>query len=60
MPRQKKDAKNLNIRLATDIFNQLDQFCKESGQSKTTAVERILSKYFDEYFAIPEEQRKLF
>lgn len=60
MPRQKKDAKILNIKLARKISNQLEQFCEESGMSKTIATEKILSKYFEEYFSRPEEERTLF
>lgn len=60
MPRQKKDAKILNIKLAREISNQLEQFCKESGISKTVATEKILSKYFEEYFSRLEEERTLF
>lgn len=41
MPRQKKDAKILNIKLAREISNQLEQFCEESGISKTVATEKI-------------------
>ena len=40
MPRQKKDAKILNIKLAREISNQLEQFCEESGISKTVAPEK--------------------
>lgn len=60
MPRQKKDAKILNIKLAKEISNQLEQFCEESGISKTVATEKILSKYFEEYFSRLEEERTLF
>lgn len=60
MPRQKKDAKILNIKLAREINDQLEQFCEESGISKTVATEKILSKYFEEYFSRPEEERTLF
>ena len=35
MPRQKKDAKILNIKLAKEISDQLEQFCEESGMPKT-------------------------
>lgn len=59
MPRQKKESKNLNIKLALKISDQLDQFCKESGQSKTTAVERILGRYFDKYFSKSKDERIL-
>ena len=41
MPRQKKDAKILNIKLAKEISDQLEQFCEESGMSKTVATEKI-------------------
>lgn len=60
MPRQKKDAKILNIKLAREISNQLEQFCEESGISKTVATEKILSKYFEEYFSRLEEEHILF
>lgn len=60
MPRQKKDAKILNIKLAREISNQLEQLCEESGISKTVATEKILSKYFEEYFSRLEEERTLF
>lgn len=58
MPRQKKDAKILNIKLATSVNDKLECFCEESGQSKTVAVERFLDKCLDEYFERPEEVRK--
>ena len=60
MPRQKKDAKILNIKLAREISDQLEQFCEESGISKTVPTEKILSKYFEEYFSRLEEEHILF
>ena len=60
MPRQKKDAKILNIKLATTISEQLEQFCEETGMSKTTATEKILLQYLNGYFSRPEQDRKLF
>ncbi len=60
MPRQKKDAKILNIKLATPIHDRLEKFCEETGMSKTVATEKILSQYLDAYFDRPEEDRKLF
>ena len=60
MPRQNKDAKILNIKLATTISDQLEQFCEETGMSKTIATEKILSQYLAEYFSRPELDRKLF
>lgn len=55
MPRQKKDAKILNIRLAANVNDQLEQYCEDSGQTKTIAVERALSMFIDDYYA----ERKL-
>ena len=50
MPRQKKDAKILNIKLASSVNDQLEQFCEETGLNKTTATEKIMEKFFEEYF----------
>lgn len=59
MPRAKKDAKTLNIKLSAPIHDKLERFCEESGQSKTVAVERFLNRCLDEYFNKPEETRKM-
>ena len=59
MARTKKDAKILNIKLEREIYEKLERFCDESGQSKTVAVERFLNKALDEYFDRPEEMRKM-
>lgn len=58
MPRPKKDARNLNVKLDREIFEKLERFCEESGQSKTVAVERFLNKCLDEYFEKPEDMRR--
>ena len=39
MPRKKKDAKFLNIRLDRQIHEELEAFCTETGRTKTKAVE---------------------
>ena len=57
MPRQKKDAVSLNIKLATEVSVQLEEYCKETGQPKTTAIERILTEAFRDYFSQPEGKR---
>lgn len=41
MPRQKKDAKILNIKLAREISDQLEQFCEESGSLKLLRQRRF-------------------
>lgn len=60
MSRTKKDAKLLNIKLNCEIHEQLEMFCGESGMTKTTATEKILAQFLEEYFKRPEEERKIF
>lgn len=60
MSRTKKDAKILNIKLDREIHELLEQFCDESGMTKTIAVEKILAQYLAHYFERPENERKLF
>ena len=60
MSRTKKDAKLLNIKLDREINDELEEFCEESGMSKTMAVEKILHKYFVEYLKRPKDERTLF
>ena len=60
MPRAKKDAKVLNIKLATPVYNQLEAFCNESGMSKTVAAEKIFAQFFNMYFERPESERTIF
>ena len=56
MPRTKKDNVPVSFRLAKDVNERLEQFCKDSGQSKTVAVERAIIMYIDDYEA---KQKKL-
>ena len=51
MPRQKKDCASMSIRIDISIYNRLNVFCEQSGQSKTTAIERALEQYIDVYDA---------
>lgn len=60
MSREKKDAKLLNIKLDRIVHEQLEQFCDESGMTKTMATEKILAQFFEEYFRRPEEERRIF
>lgn len=47
MAREKKDCKALNVRIESAIFNRLEAYAEEKGQSKTKAVERLLTKAMD-------------
>ena len=60
MPRAKKDAKVLNVKLATPVYDKLEEFCEESGMSKTVAAEKIFTQFFNDYFERPESERTIF
>ena len=60
MPRTKKDARILNIKLSTPIFDSLEHFCEETGMTKTMATEKILAQFLEEYFSRDESERKIF
>ena len=60
MPRAKKDAKILNVKLATPVYDRLEEFCDESGMSKNVAAEKIFTQFFNEYFERPESERTIF
>ena len=49
MARPKKNGTYLNVCIETPIYQRLEDFCNDSGQSKTVAVERALTGYFDQY-----------
>ncbi len=49
MARPKKNGTYLNVCIETPIYERLEAFCDDAGQSKTVAVERALSAYLDDY-----------
>ena len=57
MPRQKKDAVLLSLKLDRQINELLQRYCDETGQSKTTAIERMLHNELEMYFEQPEGKR---
>ncbi len=50
MRKQKKDGKSLNCVIEREVFEQLEEYCNEVGQTKTLAVERILKQFFKGYY----------
>lgn len=50
MGKLKKDGKSLNCVIDREVFEQLEAYCNEVGQTKTLAVERILKQYFKDYY----------
>ena len=59
MARAKKDGRYVNYDIEREIYEQLEKYCEEVGQTKTVAIERILTRYLDNYFDMPEEKRVL-
>ena len=49
MPRKPKDYKFLSIKLDHQINDRFERYCDIEGRTKTTAIERILKAYLDEY-----------
>ena len=48
MAKQKKDGIYFHGYLDKNVTKRLEYYAEEKGQSKTLAIERILTKHFDE------------
>ena len=44
-----KETQSFTIRMDKCLFDQLTNYCEQSGQSKTIAVERALQMYIADY-----------
>ena len=55
MPRKKKDGRHINYYIDRMIYERLEEFADEKGQTMTMALERILKQFFDK---TDEEKRK--
>jgi len=51
MPRAKKDGRCLNCIIERSIYDQFERYCENVGQTKTTALERILKQFLAGYDA---------
>ena len=47
MPRKKKDGRHINYYIDRVIFERLEEYADEKGQTMTTALERILKQFFN-------------
>lgn len=60
MSRGKKDSKNFTCKFDRTIFELLEEYCRLSGQSKTTVVERAVQRYIENnYEKIRELSKQL-
>ena len=55
MPRKKKDGRHINYYIDRMIYERLEEYADEKGQTMPTALERILKQFFDK---TDEEKRK--
>lgn len=47
MPRKKKDGRHINYYIDRMIYERLEEYAEEKGQTMTTALERILKQFFN-------------
>ena len=59
MARPKKNGTYLNVCIEKSIYEKLEQFCDDAGQTKTVAVERALTEYLNNYEKQQEILKKL-
>lgn len=57
MARPKKDGVYINYYIRKDIKYRFDKYCENVGQTNTTAIERILKQFLDEYDKKQKENR---
>ena len=48
MPKPKKDGRYINFYMDRNLSNRLSLYADKKGQTKTTAIERILKERLDE------------
>ncbi len=49
MGRPRKEYIPINIKMDAEIAKRLMEYCEEVGQTKTMAIERMISAFLDEY-----------
>lgn len=59
MARPVKPNHPVSVRLEQGLYNQLNQFCEDSGQTKTVAIERALESYIRDYYKTQELIQKV-
>lgn len=49
-----RDFKTVNFNMDVKILEKLNEYCAETGLTKTKAIERILDKFLSEYLSKPK------
>lgn len=56
MARERKDGQRVSLLMDREVAERLEQFCKDSGLSKTSAIEKALSAFMDNYYRMVQKQ----
>lgn len=59
MARPKKNGTYINLCIDNAVYDHLVRYCEESGNTKTAAVERALTAYFDDFDRKQEMLKKI-
>lgn len=51
MAKPKKESKPCSLRMEATLYDRLDKFCKETGLSKTTVLEKGVIAFMESYNA---------
>ena len=57
MAQQKKDYIALHIKMDASLMRRLEEYCDKAGQTKTMAVERMVSAFLDHRDTQEEKRR---
>lgn len=55
----RNDFQALTIRLDRAVYDRMEEYCQDSGQSKTVAIQRALEQYIDRYYEMQEKLKEL-
>ena len=49
MPREKKNNHPITIRMESSVYNKLEEYCRETGLTKTVSIEKAVEMYIADY-----------
>ena len=59
MARPKKNGQYLNVKIDVSVYQRLEDFCENTGYSKTAVVERALTSLMNNHEAEQETLRRI-
>ena len=58
MAKQKKESKPCSLRMEATLYERLDEFCQETGISKTAVLEKGAIAFMDNYNSKMKEETR--